>query len=497
MTDVDFLFEIHGCAVGLVVPGQPVPAAPQLRMSTTWDELLATYQIQSVRDEIEPDFTTRFEILWPALEPGGRYEVTGSGTNDDVEAFARQYLRGARAESVAYLRRTLQRLEGEAGGAKLVKKEFRQARMFVVSQGEFASASVELLPPTFYERIVPTIIGSQSKNALAYHAHKGYQPQFAPRQSLTRVGECLVTGYGNIHPWPESVLEETFANARHTSTRGLLQRCGDTDWWSSVKDLTPHPDALVDGPCLILKQTWDANYGHWLVDGFARLAKVREHLDVSTVRVLVNAVPPPMDRVVRQCLQLFGISDEQIYVQGTHPVRVEEGWYPGPVSKAPSMKHPAAVDFLRSLVSSAAELGGTNHAPTGCVYLSRNRTAKRVLLNEDDLLPHLKSEGYCVVHPETLTLFDQICTLGSATHVVGNMGAAMANLAFSPSGVKVAALATPAMPHDYFYDIVCLKRGTYLGIQGEQSPGANIGSDFSLDLPRTLDALGAAGFLAT
>jgi len=67
---------------------------------------------------------------------------------------------------------------------------------------------------------------------------------------------------------------------------------------------------------------------------------------------------------------------------------------------------------------------------------------------------------------------------------VGNMGAALANLAFSPQDVTVLALATERMNHDYFYDIVCHKtHGRYQGLQGKavvDSP--DIGSDFTIDL---------------
>ncbi|MGO4956321.1 glycosyltransferase family 61 protein [Luteococcus sp. Sow4_B9] len=441
-------------------------------------------------------FGDRFATLWPALEPGGSYEVGGCRQPvRDAASFAQEYLDGGRKETVAFLVRTVSQVVSDSEVVTLSKSVYRHQRMHAVSQRQASAHRVELLPAAFYRREAPLIVGSPVKERMARDAHRDYQPQFVPAQFLSALGECFVSGYGNVHPSEGAVVEESFANSWHTTTRGLLQRNGDTDWWTSVQDVTPRQGVAVEKPCIILKQTWDANYGHWLVDNFARLARVGEYLDLGEVSVLVNDVPEPMHGVMVQCMNLLGIGKDQIVVQGTHSIHLAEAYYPGPVSRAPSMKHPQAVDFLRSLVPLAAEAGGRNHAPSGKVYLSRNRTGKRMLTNEDELVPHLVKQGYEVVYPEELCLYDQMCTLGGARHVVGNMGAALTNLVFSPPGVNMVALATPGMSHDYFYDIVSLKQGRYVGIQASGASNTPLTADFSLEVNSVLDVLASEGFL--
>ncbi|GAB3296459.1 DUF563 domain-containing protein [Epidermidibacterium keratini] len=451
----------------------------------SWDDLLSRYRIGGVLDhQGDSAAAHRFAVLWPALEPGGRYlfPATAQAGAATIEDFLVTELRGQASELSAYVKRTVDSFESGERFHVLVKAPFAQWRMRATTISTATADALQLLPATFYRRTVPTLYGQPAKSEFLDAATCGFAPQAVDAQYLAVLGECLVTGYGNVHPTDDTVLDESFAHSRHSNSRGLFYRSADTSWFSSVMDLAHRPDAVVDEPCLVMKQTWDANYGHWLIDSFARLAAAREVLPLPQMQVLVNLVPSPaMTEVITAALSLLEVDAAQIRVQSTPPIRLRDAYYPGPVSQAPLIKHPAAIEFLRSLADRARELGGTNHAPGGRIYLSRNSTGRRRLLNEDDIVEAAADLGYVRLQPEAMSLIDQICTFATATHVVGNMGASFSNLAFSPPGVSVLCLATPAMRHDYFYDLACLNGGRYVGLDGTATGEVNINSDFGVD----------------
>lgn len=116
------------------------------------------------------------------------------------------------------------------------------------------------------------------------------------------------------------------------------------------------------------------------------------------------------------------------------------------------------------------------------------------MTNETELHSILETKGFRIVFPEQLSFTEQVSLLKGAELVAGNMGAAFSNLAFSPKEVKVLTLSTPAMLHDFFYDIVCHKKGKYVGVQGtspETNPG--MGSDFIISKEQLLNGLERIG----
>jgi len=92
--------------------------------------------------------------------------------------------------------------------------------------------------------------------------------------------------------------------------------------------------------------------------------------------------------------------------------------------------------------SLTAELGraivrtGNPSMPNGMgsyVYLSRSKLDPilRNILNEHELEWELRNEGFTIVHPETLTLADQVCILNAADVVVGSIGSAFHTMLLS------------------------------------------------------------------
>ena len=75
--------------------------------------------------------------------------------------------------------------------------------------------------------------------------------------------------------------------------------------------------------------------------------------------------------------------------------------------------------------------------------IGTNYTTRRKLVNEDELVEKLISEGYEEVFTENLTTIEKILYFANATHVVGAIGGGISNVLFSPKTTKLKALVSP------------------------------------------------------
>jgi capsular polysaccharide biosynthesis protein len=253
-----------------------------------------------------------------------------------------------------------------------------------------------------------------------------------------------------------------------------------------------HIPAVPGRRHVLLKQTWDANYGHWIVDTLPKVALLQEFEDLDRCLFVLNdQADPTMRKVVEDSLGMFGISPEQLIYLDKASYEFERLVVLGTLTRHPVSKSRFAIEVLEGL---ARQLPSTvvpsPEPPARRLYVTRAGTSRRRLTNESEVVELLTAEGYQVIAPETMTVREQMAAFQAADHVIGVMGAALANLAFSPRGVSVLALATPAMKHDYFYDIVCLKAGRYRGLQGKATAqDQSLGSDFHIDLSDLRESL--------
>ena len=234
-------------------------------------------------------------------------------------------------------------------------------------------------------------------------------------------------------------------------------------------------------PYVMLKQQWDANYGHWLVEGLPRLALVEERFQLSDLGFIVSAHHGAMQEVYEDSLALFGIRRDQIVELGRESVAVDRLIYPTPMTQHAWHIAPRCVSLLEQLaVRVRAEVHGHER-----IYVSRNRTSRRRLVNEDEIVAVVRQLGFVVVEPEFLTLYQQIGLFRNARVVVGNYGAALTNVAFATGRPTLFALTTPYMQDDFFSTLMSLKQGRFLSLHGEavvQDAGMN--ADFRVDVPR-------------
>ncbi len=71
------------------------------------------------------------------------------------------------------------------------------------------------------------------------------------------------------------------------------------------------------------------------------------------------------------------------------------------------------------------------------VYISRSKVPGRELVNELEVEELFRSKGFAIIHPQELSIYDQINIFSSAKLIAGVGGSAMHNTLFSASDAKV------------------------------------------------------------
>lgn len=436
-----------------------------------------------------------FATVWPAVRPGGVFILEGTarppvsvpgsdhGAGGDDTAYPST---SAEDDFAAYARTTIASVEVLDGAVIVRKKAHAQPWFRTGSMADQPGRVWTRSVGTTYDRIDARVLDASPRVEARLAGLVASGPVAFEDAASGEVVDATVYGSGPTVTSDGTILTETLNCTQNLRRDSDLYRPFGPDRWVVERSARAvRFPARDDGKhYVLLKQTWDRNYGHWLIDALPKLALLEGEIPLEDCVFVVNQQPDTaMRAVVLDSLEAAGVQPWQVRFTPLGKLRFDRLVVLGTTTRHPLVKSPLSVGFLERL-GGQVERGGSPR-----IYVSRNQYSRRRLVNEDAVLEVLRRYGYDVVHPESLSFRDQVATFRGATHVVGNMGAALANLAFSPAGVSVLALATETMEHDFFYDIVCHKRGRYRGLQGRSVDASGIGADFAVDLARLDEAL--------
>ncbi|MBK1661231.1 glycosyltransferase family 61 protein [Paracraurococcus ruber] len=302
-----------------------------------------------------------------------------------------------------------------------------------------------------------------------------------PAAGVAVFESAVVHGRGLVISPNGQVVRESLINADHSLTVASFMKIRGGDRYfaynppSSVKTAGTEPHVL-------LKQMWDGNYGHWIIESLPRVGVVAEFFDIQALKFVVQNEPEPMKAVYLESLASFGVSPDQVVFTSFDSVFYPKLIYPLPMTKQPWVKAPRVIATLE-VVAKQVAARATQKDLGDKIYIARGSGYRRRLLNEDAIMAVLEAWGFKIYQPEKLRFEEQVAIFSQAKLVVGVLGAGLSNLAFSPKGVQCLALTSEFMGDDFFYDIICHKRGRYVSIHGKAAnPSDGMNSDFSIDL---------------
>ncbi len=301
-----------------------------------------------------------------------------------------------------------------------------------------------------------------------------------PPIGVAVIDDAIICGEGII--WKKtadggiSAVCETLTNANSARSILPLRRAGGTALYvdrniRAQKLPTQHVYAF-------LRQVWDTNYGHWIMEVLPKVAILGEHFDLKDLKFIVTRRPGSMQRVYADSLAAFGIEPHQIWPMGRKAVRVERLLYALPLTAHPWAKAPRAIRILEELRDKIAR-GGSGPRR---LYVSRALARNRHLLNEAEILHVLRDFDVSVIYPERHSFVEQVRLFADAELVIGNCGANLTNAVFSPRGVRIFAITSEAMTDEFYWDLANLKSGKYFSLHGKAAaPNPNMQADFRID----------------
>jgi capsular polysaccharide biosynthesis protein len=206
---------------------------------------------------------------------------------------------------------------------------------------------------------------------------------------------------------------------------------------------------FIDSPVVYLGW-FTGHYGHFIMETVSRLWA----LDYFSAHFLNESlfyfdVPPGFEKTlskewVTRLLAAFGLSSKNI-IFGTRRYEFRQMVVPSQaicLHKSVDGFHQSKVwhRLAESLRLVSAGYGSDNPL----IYLSRSdlEKDKRRLTNEKNLEIELQKIGFQVVHPEKLSLDEQVSIYMSADLVVGPSGSALHNAAFMKEGTVLVSLTT-------------------------------------------------------
>lgn len=202
-----------------------------------------------------------------------------------------------------------------------------------------------------------------------------------------------------------------------------------------------------------------SNYYHWMIDYLPNLGILEKTGILRNVPVIFNA---NLTSFQKQSLEHIGFDFSRHLDPGdTKIFRCSQLWA---TVRLPGRRHIMGVpDWWQSEVdietlswlrdSFLGKSAGEGRQGKRKLYLSRGNSRSRRLLNDGEVVDLMMAAGYEIVHPELLSVADQVSLFANASHVVGVHGAAFTNITFMPSGSKILEIVGNFKPPEFYKKI--------------------------------------------
>jgi hypothetical protein len=324
--------------------------------------------------------------------------------------------------------------------------------------GRLCAADLPRLPD--FEALIDALGGDRHDDAAFVHA-PALRAEFAPEiVGETVFGDVSLAGKANPFPARE-VVSLVLNNALYSGNSLAIVDAQNRLFAAGIENIGP-PEGLasydpvyrLDGDILTLDPAsahtetrvddvivpscaaGAPNYGHFLFDGISVAFMLSHLLPSGRVRVAGQ----PLLGWQAQILDALGLRETYIELRG--PVRARK--IIATTTLAMHVSYPTG--FIRPVFDMMRfRFGLPGGAPRNRrILLSRRGFAQRVFANRDEIETLARGLGLDIVRPETLSVGEQVRLFASASLVVGEAGAALANIGFCNPGAAVLEIQSPA-----------------------------------------------------
>lgn len=226
--------------------------------------------------------------------------------------------------------------------------------------------------------------------------------------------------YGAVMNSRSEIYEATAAEAKFL-----------TPDYSLIPSKSDFNGTSLDEACIFMAWGGNTNYGHFLIDCLSGIMALEQ------AGIKYPLVSPTLKPFHRELLALLGVEVAEISEPIVHAKKAAWSSCMDHYLQAPN----ATILSVRDRILANIEMkpGGPDK-----VYVSRSRIDdKRRMVNEVELEDRLSAEGFAIIHPQDLSIADQVRLFRNASIVIGATGAQMANALFMRPGT-IAMEITPS-----------------------------------------------------
>jgi capsular polysaccharide biosynthesis protein len=201
----------------------------------------------------------------------------------------------------------------------------------------------------------------------------------------------------------------------------------------TVRELAP-----LAGRYLYLDTQHTGHFGHFFVDVLTRAWGYRAAVNagVSELKVLV---PRLGSNFMTPFLCAAGIPEDAI-VPLDRPVACQELFVATKCFQTHGYTTRTAVAFWQKLRDALDQGDGPER-----VYVSRSKTGNRKLTNEAEVEDLFASLGFAIVHPQEMSVADQVTCFANARFLAGPNGSNLFQLAFQRKLERALVINSPSM----------------------------------------------------
>ncbi len=278
----------------------------------------------------------------------------------------------------------------------------------------------------------------------------------APRTTASAFPQASVLGSSGLVAWQGEFLADSLQSIEpwRASTIVAEAEAG----WVRLKRPVRLPGRRLAGNWFhVFTGAW-RNYAHWMTECMPKLLLfrwLREH--VPELRLLLPEFGSSSFH--RRTLELLGVDDAvSLHLGEDDVVTPDVLWYAPIIAiwRLQPICQVAAQHLAAAAVGRRSELT----LPQKRIYIRRLTPLRRVA-NFDALEPVLAACGFAVISTETMTLDEQICTMRSASLVIGEHGAGLVNLMFCQPGSRLLELFNPCGAQPAFWVLASLCKVDY------------------------------------
>ncbi|SEK35811.1 glycosyltransferase family 61 protein [Nitrosovibrio tenuis] len=285
-----------------------------------------------------------------------------------------------------------------------------------------------------------------------------------PKLEVTEVRDGIVVGGTDFTLSGETaIFPDAFVPSRDTCPAEVFGVASIDRHKALMRLYLTHQPKKVNFAAALLGQS-ATNYAHWLTEILPKLLVLDAFAEFDNAPLLLDHGLHPN---ILESVSILNTKHRNVIMVGRwEPVRVDRLLYISQPGYEPYIPHGLSAKGLTGIVNTFSSpalnilrdtasrvTGKSGQAGAKKLYIRRSKSSGnlRGIINSDVIEGLVRVKGFQVVEPSSLTFFEQVVACKQAEIIVAPIGAALANMIFSPAGCKVIALAPYYEEASYYY----------------------------------------------